>query len=377
MKSTPFFCICCWAFISCNTNTKQKNLQTGVDSTYTITGQINGLDSGWVYLVNREEGGSPVDSALIINGNFVFKGKAPEPEFYKLGIPNNGNREFRVGFFIENGQMHISGNRDTLWNAVVTGSPSQDEYVKFRNGHKYLEEASEKLERSYDRAQAGKNKSLGDSLERAFKILDKKDKDYVKQYARQHPSSYISAMMVYQKFSYNFDPAELDSIYRILDPAIRHAFFGRKIKAALDIARLTAVGKPALDFVQNDVSGTPVSLSSFKGKLLLLDFWASWCGPCRMANPAIVKAYRKYHAKGFDILSVSLDSDKNKWVAAIKKDNLHWTQVSDLKGWQNNVAVLYGIQAIPMSFLLDKEGKIIARGLNAAELKKKLAETLK
>jgi thiol-disulfide isomerase/thioredoxin len=184
-------------------------------------------------------------------------------------------------------------------------------------------------------------------------------------------------MMVYQKFSYNFDAAELDSIYRVLTPSTQHAYFGRKIKAALDIARITAVGKPALDFVQKDVSGTPVSLSSFKGKLLLLDFWASWCGPCRMANPAIVKAYRKYHAKGFDILSVSLDSDKNKWIAAIKKDNLSWTQVSDLKGWQNNVAVLYGIQSIPMSFLLDKEGKIIARGLNAAELEKKLAETLK
>jgi thiol-disulfide isomerase/thioredoxin len=119
-----------------------------------------------------------------------------------------------------------------------------------------------------------------------------------------------------------------------------------------------------------------VSLSSFKGKYFLLDFWASWCGPCRRENPNVVKAYRQYHNKGFDILGVSLDDSKDDWLKAIKKDGLSWTQVSDLKGWKNEAATLYGIQGIPMNFLIDKEGKIIAKNLRGQDLEKRLAEVL-
>ena len=110
---------------------------------------------------------------------------------------------------------------------------------------------------------------------------------------------------------------------------------------------------------------------------MLVDFWASWCGPCRAENPNVLKAYSKYHPKGFDILGVSLDEKKDKWEEAIKKDNLNWTQVSDLQGWKNSVAVLYGVQAIPMNFLIDKDGKIIAKGLRGDDLGKKLSEVLK
>ncbi len=127
--------------------------------------------------------------------------------------------------------------------------------------------------------------------------------------------------------------------------------------------KLTAIGNPAPVFVNNDVNGKPVSFTSLKGKYVLLDFWASWCGPCRLENPAVVKAYHRFHDKGFDIFGISLDTDKSKWMAAIKKDGLDWTQVSDLKGWKADVVSLYGVQGIPMNYLLDNNGIIVAKGL--------------
>lgn len=133
----------------------------------------------------------------------------------------------------------------------------------------------------------------------------------------------------------------------------------------------------APDFTLNDTDGHPVSLSSFKGSYVLVDFWASWCPPCRQENPDIVRTYHKYHSKGFSILSVSLDDEKDKWIEAIEKDGLDWPQVSDLKGWQSHVVDLYGLRGIPMNFLLDKEGRIIDKGLRAELLEKKLAEELR
>jgi len=370
------FCICCIS-ISCNPNAKEKTATTTTDSVFTITGKITGLDSGWVYLYNRQTDAGTIDSTLISNGLFSFKGKVPVPTFYLLGISNNGHKEYRLSFFVENGQLNISGKKDSIADAIVTGSPTQDEYQKFIASRKPLDDEGNKLEKLYEDVQAKKNKWLVDSLEKVFELYDRKGKDFVKNYAKQHPASYVSALQVYQNFSYDFNPAELDSIYNGMDTTIQQSYFGKKIKNVSDLAKKTAVGNPAPDFVQNDVSGKPVSLASFKGKYVLVDFWASWCGPCRAENPNVVKAYQKYHPKGFEILGVSLDNAKDKWTAAIQKDKLNWTQVSDLLGWKNSVAALYGVQAIPMNFLVDKEGKIAGKSLRGDDLEKKLAETFK
>ena len=161
-----------------------------------------------------------------------------------------------------------------------------------------------------------------------------------------------------------------------MDEKIKASHFGKVVKDVLDKSKTTAIGGAAPEFTLNDVNGKPVSLASFKGKYTLVDFWASWCGPCRVENPTVVKAYNTYKSKGFEILGVSLDDKKENWEKAIAQDKLAWTQVSDLKGWRSDVAALYGVKAIPMNYLLDKDGKIIAKSLRGEELIKKLGEVL-
>lgn len=363
--------------VCCNNNTSQKTTEAKKDSTYTVTGKISGIDSGWVYLLNRESGADAPDSAAVKNGSFVFKGKAGEPQFCLLGIPNNGKKEYRLGFFVSPGDIHITGRKDSIDNANVTGSTAQDEYKSFDASRKSLNDEESKLDQLYMVARDKKDTKTTDSLEKVYQVYEKKDKDFVKSYIKHNPSSYIGAFEAYQNFSYNPDVTELDSVYNGFDSTVKQSYFGKKLKSTLDIAKQTAVGNAAPEFAQNDANGKPISLSSFKGKYVLVDFWASWCGPCRAENPAVVKAYQKFHPKGFEILGVSLDQKKDKWQEAIKKDKLSWTQVSDLQGWKNSAAALYGVQGIPMNFLLDKKGKIIGKGLRGEDLEKKLQEVIR
>jgi peroxiredoxin len=167
------------------------------------------------------------------------------------------------------------------------------------------------------------------------------------------------------------------NLYDSLTPGIQQSFFGKKLSELVTAASSTAIGAAAPDFQMNDVNGKPVSLSSFKGQYVLVDFWASWCGPCRQENPNLVKAYNTFKDKGFTILGVSLDKDKKAWVKAIAEDKLSWTHVSDLQFWNNAAARLYRVQAIPANFLLDKEGKIIAKNLRGKDLELELAKVLK
>jgi peroxiredoxin len=198
----------------------------------------------------------------------------------------------------------------------------------------------------------------------------------IKQFALDNPSSIAGAFFVNQDLSSMDNAGMLDSIYRGFDSSIYSSLYVQKIKQTLDIARQTSIGQPAPELTLNDVSGKSVSLSSFKGKYVLLDFWASWCGPCREENPNVVNAYNKYKNKGFTVLGVSLDENRAAWQNAIKKDGLTWVHVSDLQGWKSSAAANYGVQAIPANFLLDKEGVIIARDLRQELLESKLNEVL-
>ncbi|MBN9379818.1 MAG: AhpC/TSA family protein [Chitinophagaceae bacterium] len=346
------------------------------DSAYTLKGKIEGMSKGWVYLYHKQT--DKIDSVQIKDGHFIFKGFAAQPEYCFFGTPGPDNqRDLPLEFFLQHGELTLTAKKDSLRKAIITGDPAQDEFVRFQTGQKALDAQEAQLEKLSNSAGMKGDKQQMDSVDKAFEALEAKRQQYVKDYAAAHPVSYISAFGVYVTFIFNPDAAVLENLYKGLDPAIQASYFGKKIKETCDIAELTAIGKPAPTFVQNDVDGKPVSLDAFKGQYVLVDFWASWCGPCRAENPNVVKAYKEYHPKGFAILGVSLDNNKDKWLAAIKQDQLDWTHVSDLKGWHNSVTDLYGVRAIPMNFLLDKEGRIIAKGLRGEDLEKRLAELVK
>jgi peroxiredoxin len=354
----------------CHGNGNESTVPTKVDTAYDIIGKVTGLDTGLVYIVNRQL--DKKDSAVLDHGYFKFHGKADSAEFCVLMVSNHSKV-----FFLENGKISMLVKKDSVRNALIAGTKTQDELNYFEDQlSKPLNDKMTALDKAYDSASSTKNAKAVDSLDKLYNNLDAEQKLLVTDFTKSHPGSIVSAFEIYSNFSYNPRVSQLDSLYKMLDSNIQASYFGREIQNTLEKEKLTAVGNPAPAFTLDDVNGKPVALSSSKGKYTLVDFWASWCGPCRQENPNVVKAYHRFHQKGFDIFGVSLDTDKSKWVAAIKKDGLDWTQVSDLLGWKASVVSLYGIKGIPMNYLLDKNGIIVAKGLRGEDLDKKLQEML-
>jgi peroxiredoxin len=362
-------------FSACHSSESGRAEHVEKYDSFAIIGKITGLDTGMVYIMSRQSG--KTDSARLDHGYFTFKGTADSVIFCNLGLKKDGDIQYRNVFFLQNGKMSMLLKIDSLQNALISGTPVQDEYNNYGNTVKNATgNRSAMLSKNYSAAVERKDKKAIDSLEKIFDEIDRVEKKIAVEYVKSHPDSYISPFEIYQYFSYNPDGNELNNLYKVLDPSIQSSYFGRKVKELLDKALLTNIGQPAPDFTSADTAGKSISLSSLRGKYVLLDFWASWCGPCRRENPSVVKAFKQFHPKGFDIMGVSLDESKQDWEEAIKKDGLAWSQVSDLKGWKNDVAVQYGIQGIPMNYLLDKNGKIVAKGLRGGDLVKKLQEVI-
>jgi len=338
------------------------------------------------YLIYQLGANRVIDSALITNGSFSFKGQIINPSAAVLVIDRNGvglnsldTTADNLNFYVDKGEFEING-KDSVAKAVIKGSKINDDNEKLLAQLKPLIEQARKLKEEQDTASPAKQNTaeFQNAMQAKHKELQIEQKATLKIFILSNPDSYLSLLALYSVAGPSPDPSEVDPLYNSLSDRLKATETGKVLKKSLDALRNTAIGVTAPDFTQNDVNGVPVKLSSFRGKYVLLDFWASWCGPCRQENPNVVRAYNKYKDKNFTIVGVSLDkaSGKADWIAAIQNDGLSWTQVSDLKFWNNEVASLYSITSIPANFLIDPNGKIIARDLRGDDLENKLEDVL-
>ena len=353
---------------------------------FTLTGHIGNLNKpAKVYLDYMDNGTNREDSCVLVNGKFSFTAPASGIITSRISLDHTGegkphsiyapNSDVIYIYFSK--ENVVFNSADSLINAKVTGSKVYDEF------------------QAYNKQIGGTIMALTKAVNDDFGKLtpeQQKDTTYVKavdarfrrniaareekqfQFAKNNPNSYFALVALSESAGTKVNVKKVEPVYKALRADLRSTDMGKELEQRILAAGTTAVGMQAPEFTQKDVSGKPVSLSSLKGKYVLVEFWASWCVPCRAGNPNLVKQYELYKDKGFEIISVSLDNVKDRWVEAIQKDGLPWIQVSDLKGWNNEVGRLYGVRAVPQSFLLDKDGKVIGNTLRDESLNSKLAE---
>lgn len=349
---------------------------------FTVSGTVGQQASPTKFFLRMRIGGEfVIDSAVANEGKFSFKGRIPEPQQAQLFsvIPVTpeapGGRKEVALLFIGKGttRVHVPAPNQ---KAAADGTPEQDAFNKLNDLLRAVDKDTETAMKEYRKARESKNEAKVRKAEERLEQIDASRIAIMHKYLKDNPSSPIGMYVLNAVAGYELDADVAEPLFKSLSKTVRRYPSAKEFSYRIDLAKKIAIGQPAIDFTQNDTTGASVSLASFRGKYVLVDFWASWCGPCRAENPNVVKAYEQYKEKGFTILGVSFDEKQDRWKQAIRQDNLTWTHVSDLKGWKNEVGKLYGIRAIPQNVLIDPQGKIIARNLRAEELGRKLEELL-
>ena len=348
---------------------------------YTILGTLGAYNApAKVYLRYMYNGKVNTDSVTLKNGKFQFSGPAgssPVNGLIMLNAKGTGpNYDDYKPIYLEKGTITISG-ADLIGNAKVAGTKTNEDNERYNLALKPVNDAYDALEARKKAATPDQQKSDAFDKEnnQAEKAIEAQEADANKKFIHDNPGSYISIVAL-EGYAYNADYVDIAPLFNGLTDEIKQTDAGKKFAERLPKIKAVALGATAPEFAEADTNGKIINLSSFRGKYVLIDFWASWCSPCRGENPNMVKAFNHYKGQKFTIIGISLDqpTGKKAWLAAIHKDGLTWTQVSDLKYWDSKTAGLYAVRGIPQNFLLDPDGKIIAKNLRGNDLEDKLEE---
>ncbi|TAJ14140.1 DUF4369 domain-containing protein [Marinilabiliaceae bacterium JC017] len=344
--------------------------QTETKDGFKLSGKINGGE-GKSLVLGKINGRSieGLDTAKVINGKVEFSGTLKYPQYLVIAI--EGGRP-AMQFYGENSQMTINGHIDSLYNAKVTGSATNDLMETFKNEQAKFNEKEKELYQQYEAAQQAKDQEASDAVLAKYQSMSKERQDQTSSFIAQNTTSPVALSLI-QAFFMNEEYTTLNEQFTKLDTALAVIPAYNAIKDRLVILEKVQEGKEAPDFTLTSIDGKEVSLSSFRGKYLLVDFWASWCGPCRAENPNVKNAYMKFHKKGFEVLSVSVDRDQNAWKKAVEEDDMTWTQLNDTK---KVAGQLYGVTGIPHTILIDQDGIILAKNLRGKDIHSKLEELL-
>ena len=350
---------------------------------YEITGSVSNADLNGQYVYLYEYGvrdAVPLDSALVQNGAFALKGSQDSPALRTLRFSEEAveparvapgeNAPFMATFVLENGKLTVALDS----TSTVNGTPENDAQTELQGKIKGLRSGIDKLIADM---RSGDEK-LVKQAEAKYDEIDQKITEAVVNYILAHTDKQTAAKNLYD-FRYNINENQQDEIISKADSTFKAVPGIDYMIDHLNVLKKVAVGQKFTDFEMPDAKGEMHKLSEYvgNGKVVLIDFWASWCPPCRAEMPNLVKTYKQYKSKGFDIVGISLDSKADAWAKGVKDLGITWTQLSDLKGWQNGGAALYGVNSIPHTLLVDKDGTIIAKNLHGQELEDKIKEVLK
>jgi len=358
MKKVLFFLALVPSALFAQKGTNSANkvaVNVTAENGYSITGKFTGFEDNTSIDLLNPNTGAPEATGKIIAGKFNITGTMPFPDYRVLVV--NGQPPY-LPLYLDNSKVNIEGTKETFEKSSITGSTSHNEFIAFNA----IAKPYEKIFMQQEEADPATAKKAAGELQ---------------QFIEKNPNSYITPLAIYRVHQLTDDVEVLEQSYNKLPADVKKSSVAAYLATVIKDNKKFPIGKPLADFSQEDTSGRMVTLSSMRGKYVLVDFWASWCGPCRQENPNIVATFNKYKNKNFTVLGVSLDKSKEPWLEAIKVDGLAWTHVSDLKGWNNEVSTKFEIFSIPQSILLDPQGNVVAKNLRGPALAAKLAELIK